>query len=153
MNATYTSSSGTSASKSCIPSVFSNIGIYCINDEVCSFTTIYDEVVGNKIPVVLSVYYMKDNKRHGHSVVVDGCYDRLRRVQRNYVWNSISGPKYKTEIDIENTTMIAINWGYDGNGMYSGGSTIWYDYSITDWTISGDTYTSRDLITYGFSAI
>ena len=153
MNATYTSSLGTSASKSCIPSAFRNLGIYCINDEVCSFTTIYDEVVEKKIPVVLSVYYMEDNKRQGHSIVVDGCYDRFRRVQRNYVWNSISGPKYKTEIDIENTTMIAINWGYDGDGMYSVGSTIWYDYSITNWAAGGHVFTNRDLITYGFSAM
>ena len=73
--------------------------------------------------------------------------------QRNYVWNSISGPKYKTEIDIQNTTMIAINWGYDGDGMYSGGSTIWYDYSVTNWSIASTAYTNRDLITYGFSAM
>lgn len=58
-----TNSNYTSASYSCIPSVFSNLGIYCLNDETCNFNIIYEEV-------------------------------------------------------IENTTMIAVNWGHDGVGMY-----------------------------------
>lgn len=127
-----------------------DLEIYCEFATDWEYETVRSQIMDKKMPVVMSIYYMLQNVRHGHTVIVDGCYDRLRILQKRYVWESLSGPQYKTEVETETTTMVAINWGYDGEGMQSGGSTVWYNYYVYSWSGGGSTYTGRSLLTYGF---
>ena len=78
----------------------------------------------------------------------------LKTVEKTYVWNSLTqGPQYKTETSYEYESFVAINWGWDGSGMYSGTEPIWYNADVINWTVGSHTFTSVDGMVYGFAKI
>lgn len=78
--------------------------------------------------------------------------NRLKRVVKRYVWNSLSGPQYKTETEYETLDMVCFNWGYEDTGMVSSsGDTIWYNMYDTTWSAGGHDYIESRNMIYGFT--
>lgn len=147
-DATY-SSTGTSVLPSKIKPFFSSLGISCSGPSDTDWNIITGEIFDRNMPVMLGVYTANDE---GHRVILDGLYSRLRRVEKRYVWNSISGPQYKTEIELDTQDLVCFNWGYEDSGMVSSsGDTIWYNVYATAWSAGGYDFIETDNMIYGFN--
>lgn len=59
----------------------------------------------------------------------------------------------KVPLIVEHESFVAINWGWDGSGMYSGTEPIWYNADVINWTVGSHTFTSVDGMVYGFAKI
>lgn len=145
---------GTSASTYNTPDIFaSNFNLSC------SYVSYNKAIVSNQIiqktlPVLLNISYYVDGVRKGHAVIADGYMSRVSTIEKTYVWNSLTqGPQYKTETLYESESFVAINWGWDGTGMYSGTEPIWYNADVINWTVGSHTFTSVDGMVYGFAKI
>lgn len=147
-DATY-SSTGTSVLPSKIKPFFSSLGISCSGPSDTDWNIITGEIFDRNMPVMLGVYTANDE---GHRVILDGLYSCLRRVEKRYVWNSISGPQYKTEIELDTQDLVCFNWGYEDSGMVSSsGDTIWYNVYATAWSAGGYDFIETDNMIYGFN--
>ena len=146
-NATYTLS-GTDVSVNKIKQYFNMIGINC--SEPCSLDwgIVHDEIFERQMPVLLGV-----SCSHGrHRTILDGIYYKLKEVEKRYVWNSVSGPRYKTEIETDALNMACFNWGYESSGMVSAsGDTIWYNMYGISWSAGGHIFTEADNMISGFT--
>lgn len=142
---------GTSAHMTDVPDAFSSFNIDCNGPHCYNPNFLYSEICTNEMPIMVSIArYDTQNNRHGHAVIFDGYHCCYRSLEKRYVWNSISGPQYKTTIEDETIEKIAINWGWGTSGMVdSSGATIWYNKEIVNW----NNYTEIEQMIYGFSTL
>lgn len=146
--------SGTSASTSDTPEVFASNFDLSSTWSGYNMSVVYNQIITQKLPVLMSISYYIDETRIGHAVIADGCMTKVNTVEKTYVWNSLTqGPQYKTETSYEYESFVAINWGWDGSGMYSGTEPIWYNTDVINWTVGSHTFTSVDGMVYGFAKI
>lgn len=148
-SATYSLYDGTSVTVSKIKPFFNSIGINCNGPSSTDWEIIAEEIFNRDMPVLLSVYTANGV---GHRVIVDGLSNRLKRVVKRYVWNSLSGPQYKTETEYETLDMVCFNWGYEDTGMVSSsGDTIWYNVYDSTWSAGEHDYIESRNMIYGFT--
>lgn len=148
----------TSADTMDIYDVFRNsLNINCDRTNTFYPTNVVFSIIDDKMPCILKIaYYTGDNneQRHGHAVIADAGRSISRRVRRTYVWNSMSGPRYKTVESNELLLYIGINWGWEDTGIYDSGTTNtkWYNTAIISWQAnsSNNTYTHEEGVIYGF---
>lgn len=146
-NAVYTPSK-TVVSVSKIKPFFNEIGISCSNPSSLNWGIIEEQIFDYQMPVLLNVHATDGNS---HYTIVDGMHYYLRETEKRYVWNSISGPQYKTEIETDSFDMVCFNWGAGVYGVYSDGQTVWYNIYALSWTLNDLSFIESNNMIYGFS--
>lgn len=151
LNAKYKTTS-TSASQYDLVNIFKNHFNITCTQTAYSDVIIDTQIREKKMPVILSVSYKKDGVRQGHSIIVDGYYYKYKKTRKTYVWQSLSGPKYKTVYDEDSMDMFCINWGYDSEGMTYDNSndTVWYNMYGNIWEAGGHPFDTRETMIYNF---
>ena len=105
-------------------------------------TILYNQIMNRQMPVGAGL--------SGHAVVIDG-FRRETAVLDAYPLSSEAGnsdneqPERTTTV----TDYVAVNWGWNGTGDASGGSTIWYNMDST-WYVGGNSYSSINYLVYDF---
>ena len=145
---------------SVFPSVFN---ISCQSYDIDSnnlggYTSIIENEVKNReIPVLMSI---TDTDAAGHSIVVDGY--NYKKTKYIYHYESyITGDDgiimpwqhpYTTWTveSIDESTSIAINWGWNGVCDSIGSDTIWYN-AYAGWLAAGYNFNMKNYLVYGFS--
>lgn len=103
---------------------FTSQGINCSSPSSFNWEIVSDEIFDRQMPVMVEVY---TNNNYSEYTIIDGILYYLKEVEKRYVWNSISGPKYKTVIETDSKNMVCFNWGLSGRDSYEDGETKWYN--------------------------
>ena len=122
-----------------------------------------DQIYDESIPVIMSI--LDPNQNDEHTLVVDG-YKRRHIDIYTTIEYYTTGPlgiilpgqlpdRVDHFHDYENTTSVAINWGWDGTGDSVNGATIWYNL-FSSWVVAhggSHNYSSPCYLIYGFEPV
>lgn len=157
---------GTGAVTSYATSVFPSFGVSCQYTNTQSnfsaaLSILESNIYDNELPVIMSI--VDTTSQSGHSVVADGYKYEQKQVYYRYAFvpvdmfgHPIPGfePKrYRYEEGpIEESTFVAINWGWNGTGDSILGTPIWYNV-FNDWVVGVKVYSLKRYIIHSFSVI
>lgn len=158
---------GTGTTLGCSPSAFTTqYPISCSSTDNVSINHIISKIYNNQIPTLLTVGRIEPSDVHKlHDVVADASQKHVQTIVTLYrepVYYPVDPPfpgdknsptriewHYFTVTEVITSNFIGINWGWDGTGMYSGASPIWYSVDgVMSWSVGSRTYTyTRHMVT------
>ena len=105
---------------------------YSLNSSLVTNTVNYDTIRNNvyadEMPVLLTI----GGDVGAHMVVVDGY--KKKTTKYIYCYLEVGGGHVPYQTITDSYRMVAINWGWDGNGdSDSAGNTIWYNTDGSAW--------------------
>ena len=116
------------------------------------------------LPIIMDIWTNAPGYPSGHAIVVDGYHYNKQRIDSLYaVYDVPLGQHiapgqlpsfYYPRSVTEESTFVAINWGWNGSGNVNttSGETIWYN-MFTNWIAGGYNFTYLQYAIYNFAEL
>jgi len=121
-------------------------GVSSTGTNIFDFSDVADQIFNYGFPSIISIVHANEQNNYsdGHCAIIDAAHWREGYIKNYYRRRGYkagatysNGYSYWTTTENINEHFVGINWGWDGDFMYSGSSPIWFNVDAFSWAVNG----------------